>query len=725
MSFAVLLGGTAILYLWGLGASGWANDFYSAAAQAGSQSWKAFFFGSSDAANAITVDKPPASLWLMGLSVRLFGLSSWSILVPQALLGVGSVAMLSLSVRRWFGAAAGLLAGAILAVTPVAVLMFRFNNPDALLVFLLIVGAYAMMRAVERAGVWWVVAAGSLVGFAFLTKMLQALLVLPAFALVYLVAAPTTLRRRIVHVLAGGAAMIVSAGWWVAIVELWPASSRPYIGGSQNNSVLELIFGYNGFGRLTGNETGSVGGGGMGGGGGMWGETGWGRMFQASWSGQIAWMIPITLVAIVVGLVLARRADRTDRLRAATMLWGGWFVVTMLTFSFGKGIIHEYYAVALAPPIAALVAIVARELWIRRDSIAARCTLAAGVVVTALMARSILGNATDWHPWLKSLVIALGLGAAVLIVAGDAWHRRAKALTIAAAVATLLIAPSAYALETASTPHSGALPTAGPQVSRGFGGGPGGMGGRRGGTPPNGMTVPGGSSSGSGTSPWFGNSSGGSSSPRSGAGGAGGTAPSFGGGSSGPANGFGSSQAGGFDPSQMGTPPGFGSQSGSAGQGGSGTGSGSSSGSGFGSAFGAGSGRSSRGGGGGAGGLLSAGTPSSEVVSALKENADDYTWVAAAVGSNSAAGFQLATEKPVMAIGGFNGSDPSPTLAEFRALVAAGKIHYFIGGGGGMGGNSMGGSSAAREIASWVSENFEAQTIGNTTVYDLTQTVGS
>ena len=178
--------GTAVMYVWGLSASGWANSFYSAAAQAGSQSWKAWFFGASDAAGSITVDKPPASLWIMGLSVRIFGLSSWSILVPQALMGVGSVWLLYATVRRWFSPAAALISGAVLALTPVAVLMFRFNNPGALLVLLLIAGTYCVTRAVEQASPFWLALAGAAVGFGFLTKMLQAFLVLPAFALVYL-----------------------------------------------------------------------------------------------------------------------------------------------------------------------------------------------------------------------------------------------------------------------------------------------------------------------------------------------------------------------------------------------------------------------------------------------------------------------------------------------------------------------------------------------------------
>ena len=245
-----LLTGTAVLYLTGLSRNGWANDFYAAAVQAGSTSWKAFFFGSFDASNFITVDKTPASLWVMELSARLFGLNYWSLLVPQALAGVASVAVLYAAVRRWYGPWAGLLAGAALAVTPVAALMFRYDNPDALLVLLMTVGAYAVVRAVESGRTGWLVLAGTTLGFGFLTKMLQAFLVLPAFGLAYLAAGPRRLPARLLQLLAGLAAVVVSAGWWVAAVMLTPAASRPYVGGSTNDSILELALGYNGLGRL-------------------------------------------------------------------------------------------------------------------------------------------------------------------------------------------------------------------------------------------------------------------------------------------------------------------------------------------------------------------------------------------------------------------------------------------------------------------------------------------
>lgn len=258
-ALAVLLLATGLCYLYNLGANGWANSFYSAAVQAGSVSWKAFFFGSSDAGNSITVDKAPASLWLMELSVRLFGLSSWSILVPQVLLGVATVALVWVTVRRSFGSPAGLIAGLALAVTPVFALMFRFNNPDALLVLLMVAAVWAMMRALDDGRWRWLVLTGTLIGFGFLAKQLQVMLVVPVLASVYLVAGPPRLGKRIAQLFAAGAAVVVAAGWWILAVELWPVGSRPYIGGSQNNSIIELTLGYNGFGRLNGNETGSVG----------------------------------------------------------------------------------------------------------------------------------------------------------------------------------------------------------------------------------------------------------------------------------------------------------------------------------------------------------------------------------------------------------------------------------------------------------------------------------
>jgi 4-amino-4-deoxy-L-arabinose transferase-like glycosyltransferase len=462
---AALLTGTAVLYLWGLSKSGWANQFYAAAAQAGSKSWKAFLFGSLDQSNFITVDKPPASLWVMDLSARIFGVNSWSILVPQALEGVAAVAILYAAVRRVSTPTAGLLAGAALATTPVAALMFRYDNPDALLVLLIAAAAYATVRAVERAGLRWLLLAGALVGFAFLTKMLQGLLVVPGLAGAYLVAAPTSLRRRVLHVLAAGGALVVAAGWWIALVELWPAGSRPYIGGSTNNSVLELTFGYNGFGRLDGSSNnGNVGGGG---GGFSSGQTGLTRLFGAEMGTQISWLLPAALVWMVALAWLTWRRPRTDRLRASLIVWGGWVVVTGLVFSYASGIIHPYYTVALAPGIAALVGLGAVELWRAR----ARWLLAVLVVAGTWWTFELVGR-SDWAPWLRWVVLLSGTAAVLSVLAV-----RSAVLVAGTAAVALLVAPTAYAVQTASTAHTGALPTAGPASTAGFGG-PGG--GRRG-----------------------------------------------------------------------------------------------------------------------------------------------------------------------------------------------------------------------------------------------------
>ncbi len=423
MALVTLLLGTAVLYLVGLSGSGWANSFYSAAVQAGSESWKAFFFGSSDAASSITVDKTPLSLWPMALSVRVFGLSSWSILAPQAIEGVLAVWLLAATVRRTTGNAwAGLLAGLALAVTPVAVLMFRFNNPDAMLVLLLVASVYATMRALEsgaRHPVRWLAFAGALIGLAFLTKMLQAFLVLPPLALVYLVAARPSVLKRVGHLLIAFGTMLVAGGWWVAIVSLWPATSRPYIGGSQDNSILELTLGYNGFGRLTGDETGSVGGS-IGTGGSMWGDPGITRLLSSEIGGQIAWLLPAALVLLAAGLWFTWRRPRTDLVRAGLIVWGGWLLVTGLTFSFMAGIFHSYYTVALAPAVAALVGIGSWLLWEHRRSLVATVVAPAVVVLTTVTSFVLLSRSADFLPWLRWVVLVLGLLSAVA-VAGLGW----------------------------------------------------------------------------------------------------------------------------------------------------------------------------------------------------------------------------------------------------------------------------------------------------------------
>ncbi len=457
-----LLALTAVLYLWNVTRNGWANDFYAAAVQAGTKSWKAFFFGSFDSSNFITVDKTPGSLWVMEISGRIFGFSQWSMLVPQALEGVGSVALLYAAVRRWFGVPAGLIAGLVLAFTPVAALMFRFNNPDALLVLLMTAAAYTLVRAVENGRTKWLVCCGLLLGFAFLAKMLQAFLVVPGFAAAYLVAGPPRLGKRIWQTVLMGVGIIVGAGWWILAAQLTPAADRPYFGGSTDNNILQLAIGYNGLGRLDGNETGSIGGGAggtsFGGGAGgtsFGGATGILRLFHDEFGGQISWLLPAALISLGAMVWVSRRAVRTDRTRAAALLWGGWVLVTGLVFSYMSGIIHPYYMVALAPGIAALVGIGATALWQARLGLSGRITAAVAVLGTAGWAYVLLDRTPEWLPWLRWVIVIAGVAGAAEMLAGPDFarslgSRRGRALVlvpVGLAMIAGLAGPTAYALE--------------------------------------------------------------------------------------------------------------------------------------------------------------------------------------------------------------------------------------------------------------------------------------
>jgi 4-amino-4-deoxy-L-arabinose transferase-like glycosyltransferase len=313
----------------------------------------------------------------------------------------------------------------------------------------------------------------------------QALLVVPAFGLVYLIAAPTTLRRRIVQLLAAGAAMVAGAGWWIALVQLWPASDRPYIGGSTTNSVLELAFGYNGLGRIFGGDGNRGGGGpgaGIGGNGGFGGTTGLTRLFSSDMATEISWLLPTALLALVAGLWLTRRAPRTDLARAGLVLFGGALIVTGLVFSYMQGTIHPYYTIVLAPPIAAIVAITMRLLWQARSTWSARITAAVLVEVSALWSVHLLGLTPTYLPALRYLIVAASVVAVVALLAGPAL-RRAAVVGLVAAVLAGAAGSAAYAVTTAGQPHSGAIPSSGPVASRmggGFGGGGFGAGGTAG-----------------------------------------------------------------------------------------------------------------------------------------------------------------------------------------------------------------------------------------------------
>ncbi|SEA39838.1 4-amino-4-deoxy-L-arabinose transferase [Mycobacterium sp. 283mftsu] len=603
-----LLVSTAAFWSVTLGRMGWANAFYAAAVQAGTQSWKAFLFGSSDAANAITVDKPPASLWPMELSARIFGVNTWSILLPQVLIGVASVALLYLIVRRRFGAVAGLIAGAALALTPVATLMFRYDNPDALLVLLMIGAVGALLRAVEDGRTRWLVLCGALIGFGFLTKQLQVMLVVPGLALTYLVAGPPRLRARLLQLIAALLSMVAAGGWWVALVELIPAADRPYIGGSTDNSFLNLTFGYNGMSRLSGGKGGfpepppglPTPPGGSHGGFPFGSEPSILRLFTGESGAQVSWLLSAALIFLAVGIILCGKAVRTDAGRAQYLVWGGWLLGTGGVLSFMSGMYHDYYTMALSPAVAALVGIGATDLWRRRSTTWIWLVLAATTAITTGWSWVLLNRTPDFVPWLRWAVLAAGIAATALLLLDRLRGARFGSWAAALAVVAALAGPFSYCVQTVATSHSGGIVTAGPQV------------------------------------------------------------------------------AGGHSPGPL---PGFDK------------------------------------------------APSANLAQLLQANAAEYTWAAATNGSNEAANYQLASGEPVMAIGGFIGSDPSPTLAQFQKYVADGQIHYFIGSRG-PGGPGMPDGPGPQDkdksptegtkIADWVKQNFTAAALDGTTYYDLT-----
>lgn len=603
IGLVVLLVATTVMYLWNITVNGMGNQFYAGAAQAGSKNWEALLFGSLDSANFITVDKPPVSQWVMGLSGQLFGFSSASMLVPEALMAVATVWLLYSAIARICGPRAGLLAGAALALTPVAALMFRFNNPDAAMVLLMMASAYCTVRALERAGGKWLRWAGVALGFAFLAKMLEGLMIAPAVGLAYLIAAPTPLRRRLLHLLGAAAAFVVSAGWFVVLTLVWPSSSRPYIAGSTDDNFMNLVLGYNGFARVLGRNHMSFGPGDplgnsagnelrhLGGFGGMGNQKeGLGRLFAGEFGFEIGWLIPAALLSLVLVLIARGRTPRTDPVRAGVLLFGGWLVIDGVVLSYMKGMVHPYYCLSLAPAVAGTVAIGAQQMWARRQSWFGRAGLTGLIAVTGIWSWWVLGRNEDWLPALRWTVLVVTVLAAVALALSAPRRRRVAVAAAAVGVVAVLAGPTAYAVATLGAPHRGGGPTVGPARSTtGFGAG------------------------------------------------------------------FGESK-------------------------------------------------------------------DNPKLDALLR-ATTTQWSAAISGSSAAAALELSTGTAVMAIGGFTGSDPAPSLGQFKADVAAGKVAYYIverdwrgkaGGWPGINRNHTG-------ITDWVNATFTVTQVGDDDVYDLSR----
>ncbi|MEZ0052678.1 4-amino-4-deoxy-L-arabinose transferase-like glycosyltransferase [Mycobacterium sp. MAA66] len=594
VALAVLLIGTAVLYLWNITVNGMGNDFYAAAAWAGSKNWEALLFGSLDPANFITVDKPPLSQWVMGLSGQIFGFSSASMLVPEALMAVGSVALLYATVKRVAGPWTGLLAGTALALTPVTVLMFRFNNPDAAMVLLMIAGAYCGVRALQGNGSRWMALAGVVMGFAFLAKMLEGIMVAPSIALAYLVAAQVSWRQRLIHIGWAVLGTLAASGWFVVLTLLWPASARPYLAGSTDNNFMNLVLGYNGFGRVLGDnkkvfapptaEVGTLAGTQVHiGSHGPFGSQTEGvmRLFSGEFGYEISWLLPAALVAIIVVLVARHGKPRTDLVRAAVLLFGGWLLSDGLVLSFMKGFIHAYYSMSIAPAVAAVFAIGVQQMWVLREKLWARIALAVMLLGTAVWSFWQLNSHSAWLPALRWIIlVGTAIGAVALIWRGNV-RSRGAVVALGVSLVGAMLGSTAYSLATINVSHVGGGPTVGPD---------------------------------SNYNSW------------------------------------------------------------------------------------------------------TKGIDSTELDDMLKATHNE--WSAAIERSSYAATLELKTETSVMAIGGFGGADPAPTLQEFQDYVAAHRIGYFLKPGL-HGRGPQFGRHDHNDIVEWVAANFPATKVGDVTVYDL------
>ncbi|MFD4599196.1 glycosyltransferase family 39 protein, partial [Streptomyces sp. NPDC058464] len=666
----------AVLYAWSLSSLGWGNSYYSAAVKSMGRSWTNFLFGSFDPAGVVTVDKPPAALWPQVISSKIFGMHGWALILPQALEGVAAVLVLHRTVRRWAGERAALLAALVLTVTPITVAINRDNNPDSLLVLLLVSAAYALTRALHtegRAATYWLCASGFLIGCGFLTKMLAAWMVLPAFAAAWLVGAVGTWAARLWRLAAATGVLLASSMWWVAMVALWPGD-HPYIGGSEDGSAWNLIIGYNGLGRIFGSSGDTT----QGFGGAFGGEAGAGRLFNDQVGGQISWLLPAcgVLLAVAVAAEVLRRRGRlaaTDLLPlSGWVLWGGWLVVCAAVFSTQQGIFHPYYTTQLAPAIAALCGggfvLLARlhRSGVRWAPVAGAVTVAATVIWAVVVIR----RNPDWNGWLAWPVLLAGCAAVVLLFLVRQ-RRRLVPVTVLAAVLAVLLAPGAWAVSEAGSKDQGmggTNPSAGPMTSmfggkgmpgRGSGGGTGGTG------MPSGM-------------------------------------PGFSGRGTG-ATGSGSGQSDGFPSGSMpsGMPSGM-PTGGAAASGGS-TGQGMPS-----LPSGSGSKAGGMGGMGGMGGAELTGEQRKILAYAVKNAPNARIKLAVASGATAAAAFILDSDETVIGMGGFTGMDDVPSTDQLEKWTKSGELRYVLGtdsGAGGMTGGPGGASGAGQQRTQWIAKN--------------------
>jgi 4-amino-4-deoxy-L-arabinose transferase-like glycosyltransferase len=503
---------SAVLNIHRLAQNGYGNVFYSAGVKSMLHSLHNFVFVSFDPGGLITIDKPPLALWLQALSAKLFGFTPLSLLLPEAIVGVLCVALLYRLLAPRIGSWAAVAGALALAVFPSFVAISRTNNVDALLIMLMILACGAALRACESGSWWALLASGLLVGLAFNTKTLAAYLIVPGISLGYLICAPGSLRRRLLQLLAAGALMVLVSGAWMAYVEATPASQRPFVGSSTNNTETGLTFSYNGFGRV-GGQTGGPGQIPVGAGGvakqvkpghgsaapttnavktvktpsppptflpngrernpiAFGGPVSPLRLFGKGLGDQGAWLLPFALAGLLALalLVLGRGRERRDPRLALLIVLGGWFLVEAAVLSLSKGIVHPYYVSALGPGLAAMVGAgtyAFAQFAKRRDW---RLLLLACAAVTTVPVQLSLLHKAHYMAWFTApLIAATAVG--LLLVGALLWlSRRHAAPAIAVVLGALLIAPAVYAASNWLAPVQSTFPAAGPRAAAGPGG---------------------------------------------------------------------------------------------------------------------------------------------------------------------------------------------------------------------------------------------------------------
>jgi 4-amino-4-deoxy-L-arabinose transferase-like glycosyltransferase len=430
-------------YAWN--ATGNLEIYYAAAVRSMSMSWHNFIFASFDPAGTITLDKLPGAFWVQALSVRVFGVHAWALVAPQVVAGMASVLVLYRVVRRLAGRVAAVLAAGVFVVSPATVALNRGNVPDTLMILLLLLAADATVRATITGRLRSLVWAGVLVGFAFQAKMIEAWLVLPALGLAYLLAANGSWRRRSLRLGAAGAVVVAVSLSWMVFVTLWPASGRPYVDGSHDNSIFSQVFVYNGFGRIDqpspnqlltrsiGLNLGSP-------------SPGWHRLLTDALGRDTGWLIPAALIALLVCLAASRDSSRLAR--AGTALWGTWLVVLLVVFSI-SGQVNSYYTAALSPPIAALIGTALVLAWERRTDPRVRVVGAVAVAVCCGYAAWLLpGTGVGTVAGLRVAEIVLGVATLMLLLASSGRVARTaipKAAIVLAAVTVLTVPAAASA----------------------------------------------------------------------------------------------------------------------------------------------------------------------------------------------------------------------------------------------------------------------------------------